>query len=216
MAIIVLWTGSYINAGTAPVQEPVDRKVIAKIRDERLNRSQSLETFTSIAGSRAAWWRTRLNQRFVTFDWNCARAGALDKRLRAIVARAIPADEKGRLGRAMSIRIRTGEAAVLFVPTTCGATGNCGWRLYDSMTYRYLGELGGQFIFAPKNSETWPMLVTYSHMSACDGILSRYEYRRGRYRSLGDDYAVNPCGLIVTPMPGQLRRAKRLCLEYGL
>ena len=46
MAVIVLWTSSYINAGTAPVQEPVDREVIAKIRDEGLNRSQALETFT--------------------------------------------------------------------------------------------------------------------------------------------------------------------------
>jgi hypothetical protein len=155
----------------------------------------------------------------VTFDWNCAREGALDKRLRAIVARAIPADERDRLGtwvdRAMPIRLRAGEAAVLFVPTTCGATGNCGWRLYDSMTYKYLGELGGQFIFVPKSSETWPMLVTYIHMSACDGILSRYEYRQGRYRWMRDDYAVSPCGLIVTPMPGRLGRAKRLCAKYG-
>jgi hypothetical protein len=46
MAVIVLWTSSYINAGTAPVQEPVDREVIARIRDEGLNRSQALETFT--------------------------------------------------------------------------------------------------------------------------------------------------------------------------
>src|SRR5215475_13945402 len=66
MAVIVLWTSSYINAGTAsvqeppvqeppvqeppvqepPVQEPVDIGVIAKIRDEGLNRSQALETFT--------------------------------------------------------------------------------------------------------------------------------------------------------------------------
>jgi hypothetical protein len=178
-----------------------------------------LACFPSIAGNRPAWWRTRLNQKFVTFDWNCARAGALDKRLRAIVARAIPKDAKGRLGtwgdRAMSIRLRTGEAAVLSVPTTCGATGNCGWRLYDSMTYRYLGELGGQSIFAPKSSETWPMLVTYTHMSACDGILSRYKYRRGRYRWIKDDYAVSPCGLIVTPMPGRLGRAKKLCAKYG-
>ncbi len=178
-----------------------------------------LACFPSIAGNRPAWRRTRVNQRFVTFDWNCARAGALDKRLRAIVTRAIPADARDRLGtwgdRAISIRLGAGEAAVLFVPTTCGATGNCGWRLYDSMTYRYLGELGGQFIFVSKSSETWPMLVTYTHMSACDGNLSRYEYRRGRYRWMRDVYAVSPCGLIVTPMPGRLGRAKRLCAEYS-
>src|SRR5262250_2085163 len=51
MAVIVLWTSSFINAGTAPVQEPpvqetVDLGVIAKIRDEGLNRSQAMETFT--------------------------------------------------------------------------------------------------------------------------------------------------------------------------
>jgi len=34
MAVIVLWTCSYINAGIAPVQEPVDREAPAKIRDE--------------------------------------------------------------------------------------------------------------------------------------------------------------------------------------
>ena len=51
MTVIVLWTSSFINAGTAPVQEPpiqepVDLGVIAKIRDEKLDRSQTLETFT--------------------------------------------------------------------------------------------------------------------------------------------------------------------------
>src|SRR5262245_11875110 len=179
-----------------------------------------LACFPSVAGNRPAWWRTRLNQRFVTFDGNCARTDALNKRLRAIVARAIPADRRGKLGtwadRAMSIRLRAGETAVLFVLTTCGATGNCGWRLYDSMTYRYMGEIGGQFIFVQKSRETWPMLVTYSHMSACEGVLSRYEYRQGRYRWMRDDYAVSECGHVDdTPMPGRLRRAKRLCAKYG-
>jgi hypothetical protein len=35
IAVIVLWTSSYINYGTAPVQELVDREVIAKIRTAR-------------------------------------------------------------------------------------------------------------------------------------------------------------------------------------
>ena len=178
-----------------------------------------LACFPSIAGNRPAWWRTRLNQRFVAFDWNCAPAGALDKRLRAIVARAIPADLRGKPGtwgdRAVSIRFMAGKAAVLFIPTTCGGTGNCDWRLYDSMTHKYMGELGGQFIFVPKSRETWPMLVTYTHMSACDGVLSRYEYRQGRYKWKRGNYAVSECGLVDTPMPRRLRRAKRLCAEYG-
>jgi len=75
MAIIVLWTSSFINAGTAPVQEPIDLGVIAKIRDEGLNRSQALETFTyftEVIGPRltatpayknaAEWARERLKE----------------------------------------------------------------------------------------------------------------------------------------------------------
>src|SRR5215467_13857292 len=75
MAVIVLWTSSYINAGIAPVQEPVDLGVIAKIRSEGLNRSQALETFThftEVIGPRltgtpayknaAEWARERLKE----------------------------------------------------------------------------------------------------------------------------------------------------------
>ena len=39
MAVIVLWTSSYINTGITTVQEPIDREMIAEIRSERLNRS---------------------------------------------------------------------------------------------------------------------------------------------------------------------------------
>ncbi|HWO01245.1 MAG TPA: hypothetical protein VNS63_18440 [Blastocatellia bacterium] len=59
------------------------------------------------------------------------------------------------------------------------------------------------------------MLVTYMHMSACDGILSRYEYNGGRYRWMKDDYAVSECGFNDTPMPKPLARSKRLCANYG-
>src|SRR5262245_66023675 len=86
-----------------------------------------LACFPSIAGNRPAWWRTRLNQRFVAFDWNCAPAGALDKRLRAIVARAIPADRRDKQGtwgvRAVSMRFMEGEAICLFIPSTYESTG---------------------------------------------------------------------------------------------
>jgi hypothetical protein len=96
MAVIVLWTSSYINAGTAPVQEPVDREVIAKIRDAGLNRSQALETFTrftEVIGPRltatpayknaAEWARDKLkewgleNPRLEA--WEFGRGWALEK-----------------------------------------------------------------------------------------------------------------------------------------
>jgi carboxypeptidase Q len=101
MAVIVFWTSSYINAGTAlvqesPVQEPIDREVIARIRDEGLNRSQALETFThftEVIGPRltatpayknaAEWSRDKLkdwgleNPRLEA--WEFGRGWALDK-----------------------------------------------------------------------------------------------------------------------------------------
>jgi len=180
----------------------------------------SLLTFSPcFASQKLAWWRTRLKQRFETFDWNCASTGLVGARLRAIVARAIPAEHRDVPGawgdRAVIIRLKYGEANALFVPTTCGATGNCGWRLYDSRTHRFLGALDGQFIFVRASDDAWPMLVTYTRMSACDGILARYEFRGGRYRWMKDDYAVSECGLNDTPMPRRLAQARRLCAKHG-
>src|SRR5262245_22384509 len=96
MAVIVLWTSSFINAGTVIVQEPVDRVVIAQIRDEGLNRSKVLETFTHFTeevGPRltatpayknaAEWSRDKLkewgleNPRLEA--WEFGRGWALDK-----------------------------------------------------------------------------------------------------------------------------------------
>ncbi|MCI0388211.1 MAG: hypothetical protein MOB07_05520 [Acidobacteria bacterium] len=118
--------------------------------------------------------------------------------------------------RAVLFQLKQGEAGVLFVPTTCGGTGNCRWLVYDSRTQRFMGELAGQFIFAYKSDAAWPMLVIYTHMSACEGVLARYEFRGNQYRWMGDDYAVSACGLNDTPMPRRLAQAKRLCAKYGL
>src|SRR5262245_48093360 len=87
----------------------------------------ALVCFPAGAMNRTRWWGgPLLNQRFVTFDWNCARTEALNERLLAIIARALPADRTGEPGtwadRAVSVRLKEGETAVLFVPTTCGAT----------------------------------------------------------------------------------------------
>ena len=46
LAAIVFWSSLFINPVTAIVQEPVDREIIAKIKDEGLKRSQVEETFT--------------------------------------------------------------------------------------------------------------------------------------------------------------------------
>ena len=173
---------------------------------------------TGSARQRRTWWQDRLNHTFVTFDWNCASEDAVNGPLLAKVRRAIPEEDRGSMwgDRAVSASLSSGQPRVLFIPTVCGATGNCTWRLYDSRTTRHLGELGGQFFYVHGTARGWPMLVTYTHMGACEGILARYEYSRGRYRWMQDDYAVNCTeSLKREPLPGGLGKARRLCDKYG-
>src|SRR5262245_53371994 len=96
IAVLVFFAGSFINAGTAPLQEPIDREVISRIRDEGLNRSQAMETFThftEVIGPRltatpayksaAEWARDRLkawgleNPRLES--WEFGRGWTLEK-----------------------------------------------------------------------------------------------------------------------------------------
>ncbi|MEK6322030.1 MAG: M20/M25/M40 family metallo-hydrolase [Acidobacteriota bacterium] len=75
LTVIVFLTALFNNAGTLYAQEPVDRAVIAKIRDEGLNRSRVHETFahfTEVIGPRltaspayktaAEWARDKLKE----------------------------------------------------------------------------------------------------------------------------------------------------------
>jgi len=75
LAAIVFRTSLFINAGTLCAQEPIDREVIANIRDEGLNHSQAPETFahfTEVIGPRltatpayktaAEWARDKLKE----------------------------------------------------------------------------------------------------------------------------------------------------------
>jgi hypothetical protein len=169
--------------------------------------------------SHEQWWRTKLSGRYYTFDWNCARKDRMTDQLRTIANEAVTADDAGRPGtwadRAIAIRLRTDRDAVLFVPITCGATGNCHWRMYDSRGLRFVGEFWAQYIYVRTTRGSWPMIITYSHMTACEGFLSRIEYRQGRYRDIQDDYAIDECGVSDVPMPTSVRSAQQLCAKYG-
>jgi carboxypeptidase Q len=75
LAAIVFWSSLFTAPITARAQEPIDRELIAKIRDEGLNRSQAQETFshfTEVIGPRltgspaykaaAEWARDKLKE----------------------------------------------------------------------------------------------------------------------------------------------------------
>ena len=168
-------------------------------------------------------WRSLKRHNLITFDWNCARNDWFPKAtLSQVVYRSIEPEDRGLSGvwadRAFILR-PTVLGKIYFVPTVCGATGNCTWQLYSLNPTKYLGEISGQFIYTYKSSGL-PVIITYTHMSASEGILATFVARRGRYRWLGDEY---PIGYEIQPglrtnghkMPSFIERAARQCKNYG-
>lgn len=164
-------------------------------------------------------WLTRLNQRLVTFDYNCTSTKyvsvALQNRVRKEIQRSKYQGPINQGNQAIPILLRKGNPVILFVVANCGATGNCGWFLYNSRTHQFMGEIGGQFIYVRPGGTAWPAIISYTRMGGCEGVLTRYEYRSGRYREQKDYLSLNRCNPQILPLPGRLPQARRLCSQYG-
>src|SRR5258708_36286649 len=102
--------------------------------------------------AQSSQWRSMRNQTLIAFDWNCSRKDWFpNPSLHKTVARSIPMDDRGGPttygDRAFVIKLRKAGPSVYFVPTICGATGNCTWRLYTINPLRFVGEINGQYIY---------------------------------------------------------------------
>jgi hypothetical protein len=113
------------------------------------------------------------------------------------------------------MKLRADRSAVYFVPLNCGATGNCTWGLFTVNPARSIGEVNGQYIYAYASTTGWPVVVSYTHMSVAEGILSTFVVRHGRYKWLGDEYPVSSMEWDPKPMPRFLERARRMCKDYA-
>lgn len=165
-------------------------------------------------------WRSLETRKLITFDFNCARTDSFPKAsLSRIVQRAIKLEDRGGLGtygdRAFAIILQNQGAPIYFVPTVCGATGNCTWRLYTIKPLKYLGEINGLYIYTYQSSNGLPTIVTYGHISASEGGLSTYVANKGMYRRLGGEYWIDAQRLNGHPMPKFLKTAKPQCKDYG-
>ncbi len=166
-------------------------------------------------------WDSFKTRKLITFDFNCARTDSLpNAALTKIVQRAINSEDRGGPttygDRAFAIILDKNERApVYFVPTVCGATGNCTWRLYTIKPLKYLGEINGQYIYTYQSSNGLPTIVTYGHISASEGGLSTYVANKGKYRRLGGEYRIDTQRLNGHPMPKFLETAKPQCKDYG-
>ena len=165
-------------------------------------------------------WRSLKTRKLITFDFNCARTDSFpNAALSKIVQHAIKPEDRGfptTYGdRAFAIILQNQGTPIYFVPTVCGATGNCMWRLYAIKPLKYLGEINGQYIYTYQSSNGLPTIVTYGHISASEGGLSTYVADKGKYRRLGGEYRIDAQKLNGHPMPKFLETAKPQCKDYG-
>jgi hypothetical protein len=165
-------------------------------------------------------WRSFKTQTLITFDFNCAQTDSFtDASLAKTVQRAIKSEDVGgptTFGdRAFTTILQKHGAPIYFVPTICGATGNCTWRLYTSKPVKYLGEINGQYIYTYQSSNGLPTIVTYGHISASEGALSTYVADKGKYRPLEGEYRIDAQKLNGHAMPKFLETAKPQCKDYG-
>jgi hypothetical protein len=170
-------------------------------------------------------WREIKGKPLVKYDWNCASPSTYPKaKLRRIVevaqkreGAAEPAPD-----RAFAFDLNNDGRPEYFVPLVCGATGNCAFGMFALRPTRFLGTVNGEYIYIHKRASHWPEVITYGHLSAAEGVLHTYLFRKGRYTSIGKGYPIGPVnrtleiqGLTGRRMPNFLDRARAACKGLG-
>lgn len=177
-------------------------------------------TLAPVANAQYRRWRSFESRKLITFDFNCARTESFPKAaLSKIIESAIKTEFRGGPttygDRAFAIILQIHAPTIYFVPTVCGATGNCTWRLYTVNPLKYLGEINGQYIYTYQSFTDLPTIITYGHISASEGGLSTYVAKKGKYRRPGGEYPIDAQKLNGHPMPKFLETTQPQCKDYG-
>lgn len=175
--------------------------------------------------AQSKYWRGVKGKPLVKFDWNCTLPSAYPKaKLERLVNATLRREgvEAGAQGdRAFVFDLNGDRKPEYFVPLVCGATGNCTWGIFALNPSKLLGVIGGQYIYAHVRVGGWPDLITYSHMSAAEGALDTWTFKKGRYIGLRGTYAIgynSPTDILGLPghkMPKFLDRARAGCETLG-
>ena len=84
----------------------------------------------------------------------------------------------------------------LFVPLSCGGTGNCKWGIFSNNPSKFRGTFTAWFFFIHRRSEPWSRMSTYVREGGDQGEVAILWNRRGRYREKSSrtdhGYAGNP------------------------
>jgi hypothetical protein len=170
-------------------------------------------------------WLEIKEKPLVKFDWNCSAPSIYPK---AKLSRLVEVAQKkvAAVGtaydRAFAFDLNNDGRPEYFVPLVCGATGNCDWGVFALRPARFLGAVNGQYIYIHKRAGRWPGVITYGHLSAAEGSLYTYLFRKGRYSLLGKGYPIGPVnrtleiqGVTGRPMPRFLEKARPACKDIG-
>jgi hypothetical protein len=171
-------------------------------------------------------WRSAQRSALTKFDWNCAEPSWHPQaRLNELVQAALRREHDGPqrfADRTFSFDLNGDRSDEIFVPLTCGATGNCGWALLTTNPSRLLGIIRGQNLYVHRLRGQWPVIITYGHLSAVEGSLTTYRFLKNRYLPLGKTYEINHGEYDLDiqggrghKMPAFLERAKAACTALG-
>jgi hypothetical protein len=166
------------------------------------------------------YWREIKGKPLVKFDWNCASPSTLPKAsLSRLIETALQGEDTGTryyADRAFAYDLNRDGKPEYFVPLNCGATGNCSFGLFTLNPKKFLGRVGGEYVYVHVHKGGWPDLVTYSHDSAIEGGLTTYTFRRGRYKEVGEYLRTDSRGGIFgKKVPAFLERARKGCKTLG-
>lgn len=171
-------------------------------------------------------WRSAQGKPLTEFDWNCAETSWHPTRpVNNIVQAALRREDDGPpryADRAFAFDLNGDGTAELFVPLTCGATGNCGWAVLTTNRPRLLGIIWGQYIYVHRLRGRWPVIITYGHLSVVEGDLTTFRFRNNRYVPSKHSYAINHGDYDLDiqggrghKMPAFLQRARPGCKGLG-
>ena len=179
----------------------------------------------SVATAQDRHWHQVRGKPLIKFDWNCASPSVYPKRKLGRLVEAVlkgeAADEK-LPDRAFAFDLSRDGKPEYFVPLVCGAVGNCTWGVFALGPARLLGTVNGQYVYLHKRAGRWPHIITYGHLSAMEGVLDTYVFRRGRYALVGKGYPVGAEDrtLEIKNVPGRkmprfVDRARPACKDLG-
>ena len=168
-------------------------------------------------------WREIKGKPLVKFDGNCASTYPKAKLSRIVeVARKREGAAATPPDRAYTFDLNNDGRPEYFVPLACGATGNCDFGVFALRPTRFLGTVNGEYIYVHKRAGRWPGVITYGHLSAAEGALHTYLFRKGRYTLSGKGYPIGPVnstleiqGVPGRKMPKFLDRARAACKGLG-